>query len=175
MGECATKQNQIQAETSAIHYISAVVGTGLIELIGTPRENKMKCQAMLEEQRRQVEKAYQYQVGECAIKQIKEAESSAIHYSPAVLEATLIEQIGALPVNKMKCTFQMGECAKQIKAVSSAIASHYSPPVAEAATQIEQIGTFPVNKMKCQETPSETLFTLNSMTAEQRERRGGQT
>ncbi len=73
---------------------------GLIELIGTLGANKMKCQAMLE-QRRQVEKAYS-QIGECAIKQIK-AESSAIHYSSAVVEATtLIEQIGPLPMNKMK-------------------------------------------------------------------------
>ena len=61
---------------------------------------------------------------------------------------------------------------REMEAESSAI--HYSSAVSEA-TLIEQIGTLPVNKMKCQETPSETLFTLNSMTAEQRERRGGQT
>ena len=83
--------------SSAIHYSPAVgKAVTLIEQIGTLPVNKMKCQAMLEEQRRQVEKAYKYQTGKYAIKQLK-AESSAF----------LIEQSGNPKANKLKGSHSM--------------------------------------------------------------------
>ncbi len=137
MGECVKQiKAESRAESSAIRYSSAIPAVA-IEQVGPLKANKKKWLEMdseavsaahsrtaekreMEEQRRQMARAYKFQMGECAIKQIQ-AESSAIHYIPAVIGTMLIEQIGTPKANKMKgramlkaYRLQMEKCAKLI-------------------------------------------------------------
>ncbi len=65
----------------------------------------------MEEQRRQVARASKSQMGDCAIKHPM-TESSAIHYSPAVV-GTLIEQIEDAKAIAKKCKAMLSEATSR--------------------------------------------------------------
>ncbi len=97
MGVCAIKQIQIKAESSAIHYSSAVSRERLIEQIGTPKANKIKWLSTtaekreMEELRRQVAQAYKFQMSECT-KQLKMQCQAMLDHSTTAEKRDLEEQ-----------------------------------------------------------------------------------
>jgi hypothetical protein len=157
MSEC-TEQIKAESSASAIHYSTAVMR--VIDQLGTPKANKMKCfpitaeKRVMEEQRLQLAQAYKFQMSECG-KQIKDS-ASAIHYSSAVSRARLIEQIGTLKANTIKCLSSTAE-KREMEEQSQA----YAP-------LIEQIGNPKAHKMKGQAMLCEVI-SGNHSKAEKRE------
>ena len=145
---------------------AAAEEANLNEQIGNLKANKMKWQETLreaisetnsrtaekrsmEEQRRDLEKAYKFQMGECA-KQIKTRSLAEA--------ANLIKQIGTLKASRTKCQ-ESREKEEQRRQVEKA----YKFQMGECAKQIRQV------PMKCQEMRSEALSEPLSRIAEKRE------